>query len=161
MKPFLHSKCHAKRWGGEPEEYVFLDDWIDQTKAHFPDMRHRAILHSSLGIFLCEDRFGHNITLSTGKQVSVRDIAEAHVLEDLGFIPTLQDYLQDLPFYTWLGGKKKESEKIAISESAMSIDELKQKMLDAANEQGVIDGATAGYREFLKNRSNIKPGYLD
>lgn len=155
MKPLQHSKLHAKRWGGKWEDYIILDSWLDQTKASFPDMRHRAILHSSVGIFLLEDRFGYCIKNSDGREVSVRDIGEAHVLEDLGFIPTLTDYLQDLPFYPWLGGRRKETEKIAISESAITIEELKQKMLDAASDQGIIDGATKGYHDFLKDRNRV------
>lgn len=135
MKPFLHSKCHAKRWGGEPEEYLEIDDFLDQTKAHFPDMRHRAMLHNSWGIFMAEQWFGHNIVLSTGKEVSVRDICEAHVLEDLGFIPTIQDYLTEMPFYDWLGGRKREQEKIAISESATTLDQLKQLMNEMTNDK--------------------------
>lgn len=150
----MHSKCHAKRWGGEPEEYLEIDDFLDQTKSHFPDMRHRTMLHNSWGIFMAEEYFGHNITLSTGKEVSVRDICEAHILEDLGFIPTISDYLLQMPFYPWLGGKRKEKEKIAISESAISIDELKRLMLESADEQGVDDGATAGYHKFKKLTQN-------
>lgn len=125
-------------------------------------MRHRAILHNAFGCFLVEEWFGHTITLSTGRLVSTRDIAEAHILEDLGFIPTISDYLNGMEFFDWLGGKKKEKEKIAISESAMTLDELKKKMLEDANEQGIIDGAKdpmAWYKK--KTRSNIRPGYLD
>ena len=84
MKPFLHGKVSVKKWGGKEEDYQKIHDWFDQTKAHFPDMRHRAILHSSFGIFLCEQMFGLNITNSDGKTVSVRDIAEQHVIDDMG-----------------------------------------------------------------------------
>ena len=107
MKPFLHGKISVKKWGGKEEDYQKIHDWLDQTKSHFPDMRHRAILHSSFGIFLCEDKFGINIMNSDGKLVSVRDIAEQHVIDDMGRIPTIQDYLQEMPFYSWLGGSKK------------------------------------------------------
>lgn len=131
MKPFQHAKCHAKRWGGDFSDYIEIDDFLDQTKALVPDMRHRALLHNSWGIFLCEEWFGHTITNSIGREVSVRDIDEAHVLEDLGFIPTPQDYLQNMPMLPWLGGRKKEKEKIAISESALTLDDLKRKMMEA------------------------------
>lgn len=104
MKPFLHGKVSVKKWGGKVEDYQKIHDWFDQTKAHLPDMRHRAILHSSFGIFLCEQVFGEGIVNSDGKHVSVRDIAEQHVIDDMGRIPTIQDYLQDMPFYDWLGG---------------------------------------------------------
>ena len=112
MKPFLHGKVSVKKWGGKEEDYQKIHDFLDQTKAHFPDMRHRAILHNSFGIYLAEQLFGINITNSDGRLVSVRDIAEQHVIDDMGRIPTLQDYLGEMPFYSWLGGPKRVKNKI-------------------------------------------------
>lgn len=116
MKPYLHGLNTVKKYGGKPEDYQAIHDWFDQTKAHHPDMRHRAILHSSFGIFLCEQVFGINITNSDGKLVSVRDIGEQHVIDDMGTIPTIQDYLKDMPFYPWLGGMPKTSRIIDVEE---------------------------------------------
>ena len=104
MKPWQHARNSAKKWGGKPEDYIALHDWFDQTKAALPDMRHRAILHSSFGIFVLEQVFGHNVTNSDGKRVSVRDIGEDHVVEDLGFIPTMERWLQHLPIEEWMLG---------------------------------------------------------
>jgi len=104
MKPYLHAKSSVKEWGGVPEDYMEIHDFIDSTKAHHADMRHRAMLHNSWGIYLCERIFGINITNTDGKLISVRDIAERHILEDLGRIPAITDYLQGMPFYHWLGG---------------------------------------------------------
>jgi len=112
MKPFLHGKVSVRKWGGKEEDYQKIHDFLDQTKAHFPDMRHRAILHNSFGIYLAEQVFGINIENSDGRLVSVRDIAEQHVIDDMGRIPTLQDYLQEMPFYPWLGGPRRERKKI-------------------------------------------------
>jgi hypothetical protein len=108
MKPFLHGKVSVRKFGGKEEDYQKIHDWFDQTKSHFPDMRHRAILHSSFGIFLAEQVFGINITNSEGKEISVRDVGEQHVIDDMGRIPTIQDYLEGMPMYDWLGGTKKE-----------------------------------------------------
>jgi hypothetical protein len=104
MKPYLHARISAKKFGGIPEDYIEIHDWFDSTKAHIPDARHRLVLHNAYGIFLCEQVFGEivqmpngtfkrapYITISTGKKVSVRDIAEQHVIDDLGCIPTLAD----------------------------------------------------------------------
>lgn len=112
MKPFLHGKVSVKKWGGTEKDYQAIHDWFDQTKAHFPDMRHRAILHSSFGIYLCEQQFGEGITNSDGRHISVRDIAEQHVIDDMGRIPTIQDYLEGMPLYSWLGGPKRLKTKI-------------------------------------------------
>lgn len=103
-KPYIHAVSSAKQWGGKPEDYLEIHDWFDQTKAHLPDGRHRALLHHSFGIFLCEQVFGVNITNSEGKLVSVRAIGEQHCLEDFGmkFIPTVQDYFGEMPYEPWM-----------------------------------------------------------
>jgi hypothetical protein len=107
MKPYEHVLVSVKKWGGRPEDYLEIHDFFDQTKAHFPDMRHRAILHSSFGIFLCERFFGTTVVNGEGKIVQVRDVGEQHVIDDMGGIPTVQDYLADMPLYDWLGGPKR------------------------------------------------------
>lgn len=104
MKPYLHGLVSVKKWKGKPEDYQKIHDFIDSSKAHFPDMRHRAILHSSFGIYICEQVFGTNITNSDDRLVSVRDIAEQHIIDDMGRIPTVQDYLTHMKMYEWLGG---------------------------------------------------------
>lgn len=117
MKPWIHAENSVKKFGGEVEDYLEIHNWLDQTKAHFPDMRHRAILHSSFGIFICEQVFGVSFKRkSDGKRIQVRDIAEHHVIEDMGFIPTIQDYLKDMPFYDWLGGKPKKKQRLKLDD---------------------------------------------
>ena len=108
MKPYEHGKISVRKWGGKTTDYQQIHDFLDSSKAHFPDMRHRALLHSSFGIYIAEKVFGINITNSEGREVSVRDIAEQHVIDDMGRIPTVQDYLSEMPFYDWLGGRKKQ-----------------------------------------------------
>lgn len=83
MKPWSHARGSAKRWGGTPEAYLAIHDFIDQTKIAMPDLRHRAVLHNAFGCFLVERVFGH-VRDVDGKQVSTRDIAEQHIIEDLG-----------------------------------------------------------------------------
>lgn len=112
MKPLIHAENSVKKWGGVVEDYLEIHNFLDQTKAHFPDMRHRAILHNSFGIQLGEQVFGVYITNQAGRKVSVRDVLEGHVIDDMGTIPTLQDYLQHLPMLPWLGGAKREKRKV-------------------------------------------------
>lgn len=111
MKPHLHARNSAREWGGKPEDYQAIHDFIDSSKAHVPDMRHRAILHSSFGCYLAEQVFGTLITNSDGKHVSVRDVAEKHIIEDLGFIPTVQDYLNHMEAAPWMSGTKRGGTK--------------------------------------------------
>lgn len=98
-----HAISSVKRFGGVPDDYLAVHGWFDQTKGHWADARHRAILHSSFGIFLCEQFFGPTIRrASDGKHVPTRLIGEQHVIEDLGRIPTVQDWLGDLPLQGWM-----------------------------------------------------------
>ena len=57
MKPWIHSKKSARQFGGKPEDYIDIHNFLDSSKAHHADMRHRALLHSSFGIFLTEQVF--------------------------------------------------------------------------------------------------------
>lgn len=107
MKPFIHSKIHVKKYGGTPEDYADIDDFIDSTKVAVPDVRHRAILHSAFGCFLVEQMFGRTRVNSEGKEYSPRDIAEDHIQQDLGFIPTLEKYLDCMTIEPWMSGSLK------------------------------------------------------
>lgn len=104
MKPYRHARNSVKKWGGVVEDYLKIHDFIDSSKAHLADMRHRAILHSSFGIYLVEQVFGTSFKNSNGTVVQTRDVAEDHVLEDLGTIPTVADWLRGMPVAEWMGG---------------------------------------------------------
>jgi len=105
MKPYLHAKLSVKRYGGKPEDYQAIHDFFDSSKVAYANVAHRAILHNSFGIFLAEKLFGVTLTNSDGKVVSVRDIAEEHVFQDLGFIPTVESWLKNLPIEDWMLGR--------------------------------------------------------
>jgi hypothetical protein len=101
--PYYHAKSSSKSFGGIPEDYLAIHKWFDQTKAFIPDVRHRAILHSSFGIFLCEQVFGTTLTRnSDGVQFPIRIIAERHVIEDMKFIPTPEYWFKNLPLESWM-----------------------------------------------------------
>lgn len=106
MKPWEHSISSSKKFGGSPSDYLKIHDWFDQTKSHVGNNCHRAILHNSFGVFLAEQMFGHVITNSENKQISVREIGEQHIFEDLGFIPTVSDYLENLQYQPWMSNEK-------------------------------------------------------
>lgn len=107
MKPLIHAKQSVKKYGGTVEDYLPIHNWFDQTKSAVPDMRHRTVLHNAFGIFLCEQVFGVYIVNSDNKKVSVRDIGEEHVIQDLGFIPTLEHYLKNMKLVPWMSGTQK------------------------------------------------------
>ncbi len=104
-KPFIHAKSSAKKFGGTPDEYLAIHDFLDSSKGSIADNRHRALTHTSWFLsFVLERVFGTTIKNSDGKEVSVRDIGEQHILEDFGgkFIPSAQDYLQEIDAQPWM-----------------------------------------------------------
>lgn len=100
--PLHHSISSKKKWGGHVDDYLAIHNWFDETKMHYPDMRHRTLRHHSEGIFWCEEKFGTYIINSEGKMVPVRAIGEQHVIEDIGFIPTIKDYLNNMTQVNWM-----------------------------------------------------------
>lgn len=94
--PYHHAKSSVRRHGGCVADYLPLHEWFDETKAHMPDPRHRALRHHSEGIFLAVQVFGTTIRNRDGKDVPTRILGEQHVREDLGYIPTVKDWLQHL-----------------------------------------------------------------
>lgn len=101
--PYFHAQSSAKMWGGVPEDYLHLHDWLDASKEMFADFRHRALRHHTQGIFEMERVFGHVITNSEGKKVPVRYIGEQHVMEDCGGrIPTVDDWFSQIKPAMWM-----------------------------------------------------------
>ena len=111
MKPFRHCRNSAKRFGGVPEDYQDIHDFLDQSKSTHVDMRHRALLHHTLGCFLVEQVFGAVRKNSAGRSYSPRDVAEQHILEDLGTIPAPSDYLRNMTLQNWMGGPAKRTRR--------------------------------------------------
>ena len=118
MKPLCHARNSVKKYGGKVEDYLDIHNFFDSSKSAYPTMAHRAIFHSAFGIFVVEKVFGVYIVNSDGKQVSVRDIGEDHVVEDLGFIPTLENYLKNLDVQDWMLGsfRGKKTKVISMKE---------------------------------------------
>ena len=111
MKPYYHAVSSARKFGGESHDYVEIHSWFDESKAHMADLRHRALRHHSQGIFECERQFGITIVNSDGRTVPVRAVGEQHVMEDLGRIPSLQDWLGEIRPTEWmLRGYAQESD---------------------------------------------------
>lgn len=109
--PYHHAVSSARQYGGKPEDYLHLHDWLDGSKAHVADFRHRALRHHAEGIFMLEQLFGSTITNSDGRVVPVRYIGEQHVKEDLGRIPTVADWLLKIEPERWMFGRGKDLAK--------------------------------------------------
>jgi hypothetical protein len=108
--PLKHAESSARKFGGRAEDYLPIHNWFDESKAFLADFRHRALRHHAEGIFLAEKLFGIAIVNSDGKQVPVRYVGEQHVKEDLGRIPTAQDWLLQIKPQRWMYGQRLDKE---------------------------------------------------
>ncbi len=112
---WIHAAASARHFGGKPEDYHPIHLFIDQYKSQQGDVRHRAFLHHSNGPFMVEQQFGPSIMVEaidkrTGlpeiREILTRDIAENHIVEDLGWIPSPADWMACMDCKVWMGGKK-------------------------------------------------------
>lgn len=111
MNAVYHANSSMHKWGGQMTDYLPLHEAMDSSKSAFPDMRHRAILHHSFGIYVVAEMFGpvFSVTGMHGERsVPTRLILERHVIEDLGMIPTLSDYLGNMRLQPWMAGAIKD-----------------------------------------------------
>ncbi len=128
-KPIIHAKSSAEKFGGKWNDYIEIHEFMDSTKGVISDNRHRALTHNSWFLNNVIERvFGRIIINSENKEVSVKAIAELHVLEDFGnkFIPSAQDYLQEIEFKGWMKGQ-------GIPSSIKKIDKNREKIFISFN----------------------------
>lgn len=158
-KPLIHAYSSAKKFGGVWEDYMDIHELMDSSKSAFPDNRHRCLTHNSWFIgFIIPKVFGETFARkSDGKVVSSRDIAEQHVLEDykLRFIPTAQDFIQEMKFQPWMQngmGEPPTSHKL-ITEMINESNAIKKTTRPIRNKSMVLDGR----RGLDKYRPIIKP----
>lgn len=110
--PYHHALSSAKKWGGEVEDTLRIHSWFDDSKGHHADFRHRALRHHAQGIFECERLFGATITLSSGRVIPTRWVAEQHIVEDLGFVPSLSDWLSCIRPASWMTRSRRLSKEL-------------------------------------------------
>ena len=96
MKPIEHAKSSVRVFGGSAEDYIEIHKWFDQFRFAVNDPRHRMFLHNTAGVIICEQVFGDEIINSDGTAVAVRDIAEHHIVADVGEMRTPMDWLNNL-----------------------------------------------------------------
>jgi hypothetical protein len=104
--PFEHAQSSARKFGGKLEDYLEIHRWFDESKAFFPDFRHRALRHHSEGVFLAERIFGVTVVNSEGRPTPVRYLGEQHIKEDLGRVPTAADWLERIRPERWMYGQR-------------------------------------------------------
>ncbi|MBP7478096.1 MAG: hypothetical protein KA797_06195 [Chitinophagales bacterium] len=123
-KPIFHAKSSVKKFGGCIDDYLEIHNLMDSSKSVIADNRHRALTHNSWFISTIIERiFGVSLINSDGKEISTRDIAEQHVLEDFGnkFIPSAQDYLQEINYKEWMNSNGYPSSRSIIEASSNKV----------------------------------------
>ena len=98
---YYHATSSANAFGGVAEDYLDIHAWFDRSRAGTSSILHRMLAHHTAGIQDAVAHFGKTITISTGRKVPVSLIAEQHITEDLGFVPTLDDYIQMMVAPRW------------------------------------------------------------
>ena len=102
MTPYHHAVSSAKKFGGRWQDYIEIHSWFDASKEYMADFRHRALRHHAQGIFECERIVGKVIYNTEGKPVPVRLIGEQHCIEDLGRVPSIQDWFLCIQPADWM-----------------------------------------------------------
>lgn len=151
MKPFRHARNSARHFGGVPEDYMPIHDFLDQSKMTIADMRHRALFHNTLGPYLVEQVFGKVVKNSAGRSYSPRDVAEQHIFEDLGTIPPVSAYLNNMAIQGWMGGPRRKrpwKKKMPIKElETLGEDFERRKRAFTSEAQALLGKAFAEYFE--------------
>jgi hypothetical protein len=113
MNPIIHTENAMKKFGGTTsedfEKLLMIHKKMDCSKAYFSDNRHRALTHTMFWVNeVMLPLFGDYIILANGKKLSVKDVCELHILEDfrMKFIPTVQDFLQEIEMTEWMQNGK-------------------------------------------------------
>lgn len=111
MHPMDHSRTSARLFGGTPEDYLHLHQWMDDTKQCFADFRHRALRHHSYGVIEAQKMFGDSITNSDGAVIEVHWVLEQHTKEDCGGrVPTTDDWLACMDALRWMEEDQREDD---------------------------------------------------
>ena len=109
VNSWFHAQSAAKKYGGVPEDYIAVEEFIDSSKKIIGDVRHRSMYHHTAGVWLCQEIFGRTIEVGERKiLVPVRLIAERHILEDLGWLPSPADYIKGMPIAPWMSGAQRK-----------------------------------------------------
>lgn len=127
---WIHSKSSARKFGGQPDDYLKIHMKMDCSKAYVSDNRHRCLTHTNFWIHeVMIPIFGYVIQNSDGREVSVKDICEQHILEDFGmrFIPTAQDYIENMEFKSWMQNGMRD---YPSSYSKIENNEMAKKLID-------------------------------
>ena len=156
-KPYTHACSSARKFGGVPEDYIEIHNFMDSSKGAIASNKHRMLTHNAWFVAPngpLEKCFGVAITNSDGKEIPTRSIGEQHILEDFGgVIPTAGDYAASMNYEGWMNGQgKPPSVKVmhnyvkSYPEVPGEIQDIEQVKIKHANKYTtVVDGKEVTY----------------
>ncbi|TXI12007.1 MAG: hypothetical protein E6Q68_04725 [Polynucleobacter sp.] len=99
-----HSKNSAEKFGGVPSDYFAIHELMDLSKIFLGDWRHRALFHNTFGIHMMEKHIvGPTfVRKSDGVEMCTRTVVSAHIMEDIGVLPTPAEFLREMPLRAWM-----------------------------------------------------------
>ncbi|AGI11838.1 hypothetical protein X915_gp184 [Bacillus phage vB_BanS-Tsamsa] len=133
--PHIHARSSVKFFGGKAEDYIAIHNWFDDSKAHLGDMRHRALKHHTAGIYEAERVFGETFVNSDGRTVYTRYVGEQHVIEDMGFLPSLADWLENMELQDWMMNRDKR-----VKEFGKELPRTLRQKIKEAEQQNIEKG---------------------
>lgn len=97
MNVEIHARNSVRKYGGSPNDYLYVHRYMDQCREHLGDIRHRLITHNTWFIVIAEHILGPEIKLSNGATVRTMTVLEDHVREDMGGrLPTLEENFRSI-----------------------------------------------------------------
>lgn len=111
MNSWHHAQSAARKWGGAPADYIAVEEFLDSSKKIIGDARHRSIYHHTEGVWLCQRIFGRVLTIQRQHgtvDVPVRLVAERHIIEDIGWLPSPFAYIENMSLAMWMSGSERK-----------------------------------------------------
>ncbi len=63
---------------------------------------------------MCEKIFGPTLKLSNGKEIPTRWVGEQHVMEDMGRIPSMQDWFENITPQPWMNKPQRLASEVQL-----------------------------------------------
>ena len=96
------AEASVMRFGGNPSVFLPLHRWFLATANWTEGNEHLAFRHHAFGIFEAEGRFGPIIHQTDGRMIPTRVVAERHVQEVLGRVPSATEFLRRIKGERWM-----------------------------------------------------------
>ena len=96
--PYHHALSSVRLFGGVVNDYLPVHQWLDRTKSHLANFRHRAVRHHKEALPLLHAHMGSYVVIrSDGQPVTIQEVFLQHLREDCQGVPALSDWIDGIP----------------------------------------------------------------